>query len=127
MTVSAIAFTGCGNKNTTPKAAPEVQSESLSILNKSVDEAITKANAAKATDNAETNQKQFIELNHLLNSVDDKLDAHDDLLESQYRQGILSYDDYRSQEHSLDQLEDKLDAAEDKLELEFKIDHRAEP
>lgn len=45
----------------------------------------------------------------------------DAYIEAQYKQGNLSYEDYRNQEQALEDIEDKLDASEDRLERTFGI------
>lgn len=151
MALSVLAFTGCGNTkgnmndigngtntpnttNTTNTASDTANTsdasadtksttsfETIESLTQYVDDAVAKTDAAKSTGNTENDKNQYINLEHLLDSVEDKLDAHDDFLETQHNSGTLSYEEYRKKEHALEKLEDKLDSAEDKLEFAFKI------
>ncbi|MBD5134339.1 MAG: entericidin EcnA/B family protein [Lachnospiraceae bacterium] len=132
--VSAIVLAGCGNKsgtNESTKQSGNTEKTSVSVndtedtiesLINAVDEVTKKADSAIPSDNKDEKQAQFIELKDEIDTVDHRLDKHDDYIENLYKRGEISYDDYRSQEKQLDELEDKLDASEDKLEFNFGID-----
>ena len=87
-----------------------------------MNEVTNKADSAIPSDNTDEKRAQFIELKNEIDTVDHRLDKHDDYIENLYKRGEISYDDYRNQEKQLDELEDKLDASEDKLEYTFGID-----
>lgn len=132
--VSAIVLAGCGNKagtNESTKQSGNAEKTSVSgndtedtidSLTNAVDEVTKKADSAIPSDNKDEKKAQFIELKNEIDTVDHRLDKHDDYIENLYKRGEISYDDYRSQEKQLDELEDKLDASEDKLEFNFGID-----
>lgn len=132
--VSAIVLAGCGNKagtNESTKQSDNTEKTSVSgndtedtieSLTNAVDEVTKKADSAIPSDNRDEKRAQFIELKNEIDTVDHRLDKHDDYIENLYKRGEISYDDYRSQEKKLDELEDKLDASEDKLEFNFGID-----
>ena len=116
-TGSGTTSTDSQNTQTTDPSA-----ETLEDLSAAVDEVTAKADEATVPESSEERNSQFLELKDALNTVDARLDAYDDYLESQYKQGSMSYSDYRNASKDLDPLEDKLDQAEDKLELTFGID-----
>ncbi len=65
---------------------------------------------------------QFLSLKKESNQIETQIDAYEDTLEKQYRDGTLSRDKYRELEQELEALEDSLDNAEDTLETIFGID-----
>lgn len=65
---------------------------------------------------------QFLSLKKESNQIETQIDAYEDTLEKQYRDGALSRDKYRELEQELEALEDSLDNAEDTLETIFGID-----
>lgn len=81
-----------------------------------------KVKAAAPTGNSSDDMDQFFSLKQEENQIDDALDFHEDELESRYRSGTLSRDEYKTLERELESLEDRLDDAEDRLELTFGID-----
>lgn len=81
-----------------------------------------KAKGAAPTGNSSDDMDQFFSLKQEESQIDDALDFHEDELESQYRSGTLSRDEYKALERELEILEDRLDDAEDRLELTFGID-----
>lgn len=110
--------------NTSEATQEKADNSNVSVesLTSEVDEAIKKAESAKPSGTQKENQTTFFDLKSELDALDHKIDKYDDYLESQYRQNLLSYEEYRSQERKLENLEDRLDDAEDYLERTFKID-----
>ena len=100
----------------------EDTSDTIESLTKAVDEVTAKADSATPSGSADEKRTQFFNLKDELDLVDRRLDTYDDYIESQYKQGNLSYEDYRNQERTLESMEDKLDASENKLERTFGID-----
>lgn len=96
--------------------------DTIESLTKVVDEVTAKADSATPSGNTDEKTTQFFNLKDELDLIDQRLDSYEDYIESQYKQGNHSYDDYRSQKRTLKELEDKLDASEDKLERTFGID-----
>lgn len=93
--------------------------DTLETLEQAVNDVVAKAESAQPSGSADQDRTQFFSLKDELKSVENRLDLFDDTIESQYRQGALSLDNYRSQERSLEILEDQLDMAEDRLEYAF--------
>lgn len=99
----------------------ETVSDTIESLTSAVDEVTAKADSATPSGNTKENRTQFLNLKDELDLVDRRLDTYDDYIEAQYKQGNLSYEDYRKQEQALEDIEDKLDASEDRLERTFGI------
>lgn len=108
--------------DTSDSTSKNLTSDTTESLTKAVDEITAKADSAVPNGNTEEKRAQFFNLKDELHLTDQRLDSYDDYIESQYKQGQLSYEDYRSQAQILENLEDKLDASEDKLEQTFGID-----
>ncbi len=51
-----------------------------------------------------------------------ELDTYENQKEAEYRNGSLSWEQYRTLELQLEQIEDRLDNAQDSLELHFGVD-----
>lgn len=103
-------------------ASGPVSQDTIDTLTNDVNDAVTKAEETQPTGTTEEKRNQYFELKGKLDEIDRRADDYDDYIESQYKKGILSYDEYRTQEKALNELENKLDAAEDKLEWTFGID-----
>lgn len=100
----------------------QVTSDTIESLTQAVDEVTSKADSATPTGNAEEKRSLFFSFKDELNMVEERLDTYDDYIESQYKRGSLSFEDYQSQERLLKNMEEKLDTCEDKLERTFGID-----
>ena len=96
--------------------------DTIDSLTKAVADTIAKADSATPSGTDQENQTRFFDLKHELDALDNKLDSHDDYLEAQYKQNLLSHEEYRSQKKQLEKLENDLDNAEDRLEKTFRID-----
>ncbi|HIW84503.1 MAG TPA: hypothetical protein H9873_09285 [Candidatus Dorea gallistercoris] len=96
--------------------------DTLETLEQAVNDVVAKAESAQPSGSAQENRDQFFSLKDELKSVENRLDLFDNTIESQYWQGTLSLDNYRSQERTLEVLEDQLDMAEDRLEYTFGMD-----
>lgn len=101
--------------------ATNVVSDTVESLSKEVDKVTAKVDSATIPKDQNEKRTNFYALKDELDSVEDRIDAYDDYMESQRKQGKLSYDDYKKQERQLDDLEDRLDAFEDILEKNFGI------
>ena len=104
------------------QAATLTSDDTLETLEQAVNDVVAKAESAQPSGSAQENRDQFFSLKDELKSVENRLDLFDNTIESQYRQGTLSLDNYRSQERTLEVLEDQLDMAEDRLEYTFGMD-----
>lgn len=104
--------------NTTDTAA----NTDLDTLTQKVAEAVAAADAAQPTGTADTDRKLFFEQKLALDTLDREVDVYEDNLEAQYRNGTLSYSDFRTQDREVEKLADRLDEAEDRLENRFGID-----
>lgn len=112
--------TDAADTNTDTNA--DAQTNDLDTLSKKVSDAVAAADAAAPTGTADTDRKLFFEQKTALDTLDRELDTYEDNLEAQYRQGTLSYTDFRKQDREIEKLEDSLDDAEDRLENRFGID-----
>lgn len=105
-------------ENVTKDASPDT----IDSLTKEVSKVAKKVDAAQPSKEKEKKQTEFFQLKEELDVVEERLDAYEDSIESQYRQGSISYEEYKSEEKQLDALEDKLEKWEDKLESSFGLD-----
>lgn len=110
------------NTNTASNTNTTTAIASFSELEKNAAEAIQKADAATAAGNRESDQKLYLEHKSALEAVDRAIDVYEDDLEAKYRNGELTYEEYRTKDAEAEKLEDSLDAAEDRLENKFGID-----
>ncbi len=94
----------------------------LDLLTKDVENAIAKADAAIPSGTSLEKRTTFFDIMSELEKAEQEIDIYEEYLESQYKQNLLSYEEYRSQKKELNKLENSLDAAEERLELTFRID-----
>lgn len=115
---------GAENNDSTKETSVKTNDseDTIESLTAAVDEVTKKADSAVPSDSLDEKRSQFIELKDEINSVERRLDIYEDYIESMYKRGEISYDDYRSKDMAVEELEDKLDASEDKLEFSFGID-----
>ena len=99
----------------------EAASDTIESLTSAVEEVTAKADSATPSGNKDESRTQFFNLKDELDLVERRLDTYYDYIEAQYKQGNLSYEDYRNQEQALEDIENKLDASEDRLERTFGI------
>ena len=107
------------------KAAPEaVQSDDGTIQGYSdrAEDLISRANAAEVPGDNGARIDAFFALDSEFNQLETELDSYKNQKEAEYRNGALTWDQYRSLELQLEQTEDRLDNAQDALELCFGID-----
>ena len=64
----------------------------------------------------------FFALDSEFNQLETELDSYENQKEAEYRNGSLTWDQYRTLELQLEQIEDRLDNAQDSLELRFGVD-----
>ena len=76
----------------------------------------------KLASSGSSSQQDFFNLQDEFHEVEYRLEAHEEQIESDLRQGNLSHDEARKTEYELEKLEDRLDNAEDKLEYAFGYD-----
>ena len=107
--------------NSSNTISNEAASDTIESLTSAVEEVTSKADSATPSGNTEESRTQFFNLKDELDLVERRLDTYDDYIKAQYKQGNLSYEDYRNQEQALEDIEDKLDASEDRLERTFGI------
>ena len=117
---TANSATGSSDSNTTANAITDIND--FDTLSQKVADAVANADAAKPTGTAEESRSLFFERKTALDALDRELDAYEDALEAQYRNGTLNYADFRKQDREVEKLEDALDDAEDRLENRFGID-----
>lgn len=91
-------------------------------LSQKVADEVANADAAQPSGTAADDRALFFERKTALDALDRELDAYEDDLEAQYRNGTLDYTDFRQQDREVEKLEDDLDDAEDRLENRFGID-----
>jgi hypothetical protein len=94
----------------------------LDLLTKDVENAIAKADAAIPSGTSLEKQTTFFDIMSELEKAEQEIDIYKEYLESQYRQNLLSYEEYLSQKKQLNKLESDLDAAEERLEITFRMD-----
>lgn len=100
----------------------DVSSYSIDSLTKEVDKIVKKVDVATPSKDTDKKRTEFFLLKDEVNVVENRIDEYDDYLESQYKKGDITYEDYRKKEKELDALEEHLDEAEDKLEWTFGMD-----
>lgn len=100
----------------------DVSSYSIDSLTKEVDKIVKKVDVATPSKDTDKKRTEFFLLKDEVNVVENRIDEYDDYLESQYKKGDITYEDYRKKEKELDALEEHLDEAEDKLERTFGMD-----
>lgn len=64
----------------------------------------------------------FFALDSEFNQLETELDTYENQKKAEYRNGSLSWEQYRTLELQLEQIEDRLDNAQDSLELRFGVD-----
>ena len=69
-----------------------------------------------------SNNDAFFALDSEFNQLETELDTYENQKEAEYRNGSLSWEQYRTLELQLEQIEDRLDNAQDSLELRFGVD-----
>ncbi len=115
-----------------PQETPDTQTESTESLSAGisdtigeltslVDDFVQKGEQASLSSTGDAFD-QFLSLKKESNQIETQIDAFEDELERQYRDGTLSWDEYRDAERELESLEDSLDHAEDNLERIFGVD-----
>lgn len=133
---SAVGQTDTINQNeeVTPEASGAVTTnegenlnkdasvDTVDSLTKEVERVVKKADATTPSKDKEKKKTEFLQLKEELDAVEDRIDAYEDYVESQYRQGDITYEEYKSKERELEALEDKLDKWEDKLERKYGLE-----
>ncbi len=94
----------------------------IDTLTKKVAEAVAAADKAEPSGTTEADRTRFMEHKTVLDALDREIDAYEDALEAQYRNGALDFEDFRRKDAEAGKLEDQLDDAEDRLESRFGID-----
>ena len=113
----------------TPEQAPvtdtaAVQSDDGTIQGYSdrAEDLISRAKAAEVPGDSSARIDAFFALDSEFNQLETELDSYENQKEAEYRNGSLTWDQYRSLELQLEQIEDRLDNAQDSLEIRFGID-----
>ena len=100
----------------------EPTDDDIAALETKVSDAIAAADAATPSGRRDSDRELFMEHKMALDSLDREVDVYEDSLETQYRNGELSYEDFRTKDVQAEKLEDDLDDAEDRLEDRFNMD-----
>ena len=126
------ANTGTGNtqnQETTAKGSGEtgdsqknLSNENIENLKDEVGKWVQSVDSVAPSAEPEKRQTEFLDLKQQGNQLEKRLDLYEDFLESEYRQGNISYEEFRRMEREIDGLEEQLDNGEDKLELSFGLD-----
>ena len=95
---------------------------SLDELSAMVDEFVASVGSATPNMNITDNLDQFFSLKKQGNQMEHALENYENFLDSQYRIGNITHDEYRQTEREVDKLEDYVDSACDRLEIAFGID-----
>ena len=87
-----------------------------------VDEFVASVGSVTPDVNNSSNLDQFFSLKRQGDQIEHALENHENDLESQYRAGTITRDDYRKLDREIEKLEDLIDSACDRLEITFGID-----
>ena len=95
---------------------------SLDELSAMVDEFVASVGSATPNMNITDNLDQFFSHKKQGDQIEHALENYENFLDSQYRIGNITHDEYRQTEREIDKLEDYVDSACDRLEIAFGID-----
>lgn len=111
-------------QTTTQSESAAVQSDDQTIqsLSDRAEDLISRANAAEVPGDNNTRIDSFFSLDSEFNQLETELDSYENQKEAEYRNGSLTWDQYRSLELQIEQIEDRLDNAQESLEIRFGID-----
>ena len=139
-TLSTFILTGCQSNNLsaenealkqqvteleyqlTQSTAPPTATYSLDDLSAMVDEFVASVGSATPNMNITDNLDQFFSHKKQGDQIEHALENYENFLDSQYRIGNITHDEYRQTEREIDKLEDYVDSACDRLEIAFGID-----
>lgn len=105
--------------NNNDSSATTYTIEELTIM---VDNFIASVGAVSPNPPNSENLDQFFTLKKEANLIDHALENYENSLETQYRSGALSREEFRTLDKEIEKLEETLDSAEDRLEITFGID-----
>ena len=94
----------------------------LDELSTMVDEFVISVGSATPNMDITDNLEQFFSHKKQGNQIEHALENYENFLDSQYRMGNITHDEYRQIEREIDRLEDYVDSASDRLEIAFGID-----
>ena len=114
-TISENAITRNSTENVTA-------TYSLDELSAMVDEFVASVGSATPNMNITDNLDQFFSHKKQGDQIEHALENYENFLDSQYRIGNITHDEYRQTEREIDKLEDYVDSACDRLEIAFGID-----
>ncbi|TXS01062.1 hypothetical protein DN390_08135 [Bacillus sp. SH7-1] len=105
------------------KTGPAVNdSKQIQDFKNEVTTIVEKANNTKPVGAKEDDLNTYIAAKKEIDQLDDKIDLSDNQLEADYRAGMITIEQYQTQEREHDILEDQLEQAENALEARFGID-----
>ena len=112
------------SSNTTTPNSSEITATiyTLEELSAMVDEFVANVGAVTPDINNSGNLDQFFSLKREGDLIEHALENHENSLESQYRTGTITREDYRKLDREIEKLEEILDSASDRLEITFEID-----
>lgn len=99
----------------------DVQNDTVEKLTELVEEYVARAEASKPEGTEQEQMDKFLNLKREGNDIEERLDLYEDKLEQKYRNGEISWEEYRAEERKIEALEDRLDRAEDTLEAAYGI------
>lgn len=117
--------------NSTDQQASNSQQESAAVhsddatiqsLSDRAEDLISRANAAEVPDDSNIRIDVFFSLDSEFNQLETELDSYENQKETEYRNGSLNWDQYRSLELQIEQIEDRMENSQNSLELRFGID-----
>ena len=106
-------------RNSTENATATYSLKELSAM---IDEFVASVGSATPNMNITDNLEQFFSLKKQGNQMEHALENYENFIDSQYRIGNITHDEYRQTEREIDRLEDYVDSASDRLEIAFGID-----
>lgn len=106
----------------TDDSQKNLSNENIEDLKEEVRKWVQIVDSVAPSADPEKRKTEFLDLKQQGNQLEKRLDLYEDFLENEYRQGNVSYEEFRMMEGEIDGLEEQLDNAEDKLELSFGLD-----
>lgn len=103
-------------------AAVHSDDATIQSLSDRAEDLISRANAAEVPDDRNTRIDAFFSLDSEFNQLEAELDSYENQKETEYRNGSLNWDQYRSLELQIEQIEDRMESSQNSLELRFGID-----
>lgn len=99
-----------------------LSNENIESLKEEVGKWVQSVDSVAPSADPKKRKTEFLDLKQQGNQLEKRLDLYEDFLENEYRQGNISYEEFRMMEGEIDGLEEQLDNGEDKLELSFGLE-----